>query len=322
MQSTATFLVVPGLWLTSAQNIATSNTNVHEDNPFRGSSKSDEKAHKRNRRRRLYNLSTSFNSACEPDELSFGMFLQTAGKKQAKISWSVESSDGAVTQSSPLVVSHASVYNQELCFDEMICHRFTLNDTSTPTFPFQNEDGVTSIRISINGLTVLESPEHTLSSFSFKFGQCESMSSKSDVYPSPTIDTEPEISQSPSPAPSSRLRSAHAHEQNRNGQRDNNQISKRCETEILIIITLLLFVAFPRISSLFCCLTAIIGAKKYMNSDVDEEEDKRHDDDDATANSTSHSFDESNDKEDTIEEREGLLSHLQSFKAISFHMHA
>ena len=109
------------------------------------------------------------NFICEPDELAFGISILSAGNKKAKIAWSVESSDGAVTQNSPLVISHASVCNLVLCFDETVCHHFTMNDTST-TFPLQTADSITFIGISINGLTVLENPEHTLTSFSFIFG--------------------------------------------------------------------------------------------------------------------------------------------------------
>ena len=108
------------------------------------------------------------NSACEPYELTVWVSILNPGNKQVQISWSVESSDSALTQSSPFFVSHGSIYNQEHCFDETLCHRFTLNDNSI-TFPFQNEeDNIKSIIVSINGLTALEITEQTLTSVEFQ----------------------------------------------------------------------------------------------------------------------------------------------------------
>ena len=193
-----------------------SSLSIHEDKPFVGLSKYH-KQRERKRRKHILNqkgkpLSTSMNSACEPYELTVWVSILNPGNKQVQISWSVESSDSALTQSSPFFVSHGSIYNQEHCFDKTVCHRFTLNDNSI-TFPFQNEeDNIKSIIVSINGLTALEITEQTLTSLSFKFGQCESIS-KNDVFLSPdTTKNEPERSQSPSPAPSSRLRYTYDHE--------------------------------------------------------------------------------------------------------------
>ena len=189
----AIFLVLlPSLCLntstSSAQDITRNNNVLYRDYKqfFRGSSShSLKETHKRNHRTRLlhnlnqnrnyHHLSTSLNSSCQPGELAFEISIQSDGN--AKMSWSVTSADNTeTTQSSPLFVSHASIYNQELCFDEKICHHFKMNGASSSnTSSLQNKDssGFTSTRISINGFTVLENPRHTLTSFNFKFGQCE-----------------------------------------------------------------------------------------------------------------------------------------------------
>ena len=261
------------------------------------------------RRRRKMNIHHQYEnyrySICENNEISFGISI-TSNVNQGGISWSVESSNEEdAIHSSPLFSSHFTrfTYDHQLCFDETKCHKFKIHDTFGGDIrTLQQISSTTSFSVSLNNIIVFENPGHAFSSFSFDFGQCQSLAPITTITKNVRSSNQSSISHpSESPTLSPTIEK-------------NEYVSKRCETEILIVVVLLLIVLVPRIGSLLCCVRLTWCIRSYMNSQEDENDTKS--DCDTTISSTFSGHDDKTNLNEIGKEEIDHMPNSGSFESL------
>ena len=290
--------------------------NMKNEEQLREASSMTPQSQTRLRRRRKLNGHHQYEnirySTCANGEISFGISI-TTNANHGEISWSVESlNEEDVVYSNPLYTSHftRSTYDDQLCLDESKCYTFKMYDTFGGDLrTLQQISSTTSYNVSLNNIIVFENPGHALTSFSFDFGQCQSLDTNMPTTNYIRSSNESRFShpiESPTIPPTIETRENHTN------------MSKRCETEITIIVVLLLIVLVPRIGTLLCCIKSVWCVRRYMNSRREESKTDEEDITDTKSECTSSSSTCSGHDDKTIlsELGEEEIDHIQNSRGL------